>query len=355
MDYSDQAQKIRNGEELDVNRVEAYLKDTLPGLDGPVHIEQFPGGFSNLTYLVRVGDREMVLRRPPFGSKVETAHDMRREYDILSALRPVYQYCPEPLAYTDDASILDCSFYVMERLRGIILRRDLQDGFTLAPEQARVLSGKVLDVHLELHGVDYKQTGLSDFGRPEGYVRRQVEGWSKRYRNARTDDAPSFEEVMDWLAAKMPPDIGRGAVVHNDFRLDNVVLDTSDYMNIIGVLDWEMATIGDPLMDLGNSLGYWIQDDDPEELQMIRLMPTNVEGMLSRDELVARYAKKSGLSIDNFDFYYCFGLFRMAVIGQQIYYRYYHGLTRDERFKVLIVGIHILEQTAQKLIERSDL
>ena len=353
MDLIDGAASVREGEQLDLARVEEFLKDSISGLSGKLEIGQFPSGFSNLTYLISVGDREMVLRRPPFGRKAKTAHDMGREYRILKALNPVYPYCPKPLVYTEDESVMGCPFYVMERIRGIILRKNLPKGLELRPADARALCERLIDVHRELHSIDYKAVGLGDFGKPEGYVKRQVEGWSGRYRDARTPDAPDFEAVMDWLASKMPPDSPRHSIVHNDYKFDNVVLDAADPLKIIGVLDWEMAALGDPLMDLGSSLAYWVERNDPDNLQMVRMMPTNIEGALTRDELVARYAEKSGLSAENFDYYYCFGLFRLAVIAQQIYYRYYHKQTRDERFAMLVFAVKILEETALRVIERA--
>ncbi|HPI14007.1 MAG TPA: phosphotransferase family protein [Spirochaetota bacterium] len=353
MDLIDGAASVREGEQLDLARVEEFLKDSIPGLSGKLEIGQFPSGFSNLTYLISVGDREMVLRRPPFGRKAKTAHDMGREYRILKALNPVYPYCPKPLVYTEDESVMGCPFYVMERIRGIILRKNLPKGLELRPADARALCERLIDVHRELHSIDYRAVGLGDFGKPEGYVKRQVEGWSGRYRDARTPDAPDFEAVMGWLAAKMPPDSPHHSIVHNDYKFDNVVLDAANPLKIIGVLDWEMAALGDPLMDLGSSLAYWVEKNDPDNLQMIRMMPTNIEGALTRDELVARYAEKSGVPVGGFDYYYCFGLFRLAVIAQQIYYRYYHKQTRDERFAMLVFAVKILEETALGVVERA--
>jgi aminoglycoside phosphotransferase (APT) family kinase protein len=318
-------------------------------------IEQFPSGYSNLTYLVKVGGSELVLRRPPFGRKARTAHDMGREYRILKALHPVFPHCPKPLAFMEDESIMGCAFYVMERIRGIILRKNLPDELEFPPAQMRSLCENLLDVHCKLHSLDYKAIGLGGFGKPEGYVKRQVEGWSERYRTAHTPDAPPFEKVMQWLHDKMPPDFSKPAIIHNDYKLDNVVLAPQNPLKIIGVLDWEMATIGDPLMDLGSSLGYWVQSDDSPHFQAARTLPTNLPGALTRDELVKRYAEKAGITIDNFDFYLCFGLFRLAVIVQQIYYRFYHGQTKDERFRSLIVVAHTLEEEANKTIEQSGL
>ncbi|MGE5371178.1 MAG: phosphotransferase family protein [Solirubrobacterales bacterium] len=354
-DVTDRATSIRSGEELDPKKVLEFLKDSVPGLNGEIEIKQFPSGFSNLTYSVKVGDREMVLRRPPFGKKAKTAHDMGREYKILSALKPVFPYCPQPLVYTEDEAVMGCPFYVMERIPGIILRRDLPKGMELNPKEARTLSENLITVQYKLHSVDYAKAGLADFGKPEGYVRRQVEGWSGRYRDAKTPDAPDFEKVMQWLHDKMPGESGIVGIIHNDFKFDNAVLDPSNPMEIIGILDWEMATLGDPLMDLGSSLGYWVEQDDPAPLQAIRQMPTNLEGMLTRQEQFALYGELMGIKVDHFDFYYCFGLFRLAVIAQQIYYRFFHGQTKDPRFGALIAAVKVLEATALQVIEKSDL
>lgn len=350
MTLSDQSRPIRPDEGLDEAALEAFLRDSLPDLEGPVTVRQFPSGFSNLTYHLRIGGRELVLRRPPFGTKAQSAHDMKREFTILKALKPYYPYCPEALVYTEDDSVLGCPFYIMERLQGIILRKNLPEGLSFSAEDMHQLCETLLDVLVELHQVDYRQAGFDRIGRPEGYVRRQVEGWTRRYRKARTDDAPDFEAVMAWLTDQMPPDTASPAIIHNDYRFDNVVLEETRPRNIIGVLDWEMATVGDPLMDLGNTLAYWVQSDDSEELQAMRLMPTHLEGALTRRELVSRYAEKTGRAVDDFAFYSAFGLFRLAVIAQQIYYRYYHGQTKDERFKMLIFGVHILEKAAKRVM-----
>jgi aminoglycoside phosphotransferase (APT) family kinase protein len=355
MNYIDKTKPIREGEDFETAKVEAFLKAAIPGLEGALTVEQFPGGHSNLTYLLKIGGRELVLRRPPFGRKVKTAHDMGREYRIQKSLKPVFPYCPEPLAYAEDESIIGCPFYVMERIRGIILRRDLPKGLSFSPQETRALCEKLMDVYAALHHVDYKKAGLEGYGKPEGYVRRQVEGWSERYRNARTDDAPDFEPIMAWLHAKMPGESAIVSVIHNDYRFDNVVLDPMNPLEIIGVLDWEMATIGDPLMDLGGALAYWVDRADPPNMQAIRIAPTHLEGMMTRRELVSAYARRMGMTIENIDFYYCFGLFRLAVIAQQIYYRFYHGQTKDERFKLMIFAVHVLHEAAKNVIEASDL
>ena len=355
MQLIDSAEPARTGEELDASRLLPFLREAIPGLEGELEILQFPSGFSNLTYLVTCGDREMVIRRPPFGSKPKSGHDMKREFTILSALQDSFPYCPAPLLYSDDTSILGAPFFVMERLRGTIIRRSLPPGLEMSPPQIRALFDRLIDVFVELHSLDPDSVGLSEFGRAAGYVERQIEGWSRRFRRARTPDVPDFESVMAWLAEKMPAAGERGRVIHNDFRLDNVVLDPNDHSRIIGVLDWEMATIGDPLMDLGASLAYWIQADDPRELLSMRLMPTHLEGAPTRAEVVERYAERSGLDVGAFDFYYCYGLFRLAGIGQQIYYRFYNGQTRDPRMGIFGHATALLERAALGVIERSDL
>jgi aminoglycoside phosphotransferase (APT) family kinase protein len=297
-----------------------------------------------------VGDTEIVLRRPPFGSKPKSGHDMKREHDVLAALHGSFPYCPKPLLFSDDASIIGSPFYVMERIEGIIVRRDFPAALSPSPEKVGAIFDRVVDVHVELHSVDYRAIGLEDFGKPDGYVERQVAGWSGRYRRARTPDVPDCEGVMKWLEENRPADSGRGCIVHNDFRLDNLVLDPGDPRRIIGVLDWEMATLGDPLMDLGASLAYWVEQADPPGFQAMRMMPTNADGAPTRAEVVVRYAAKSGLEIGDFSFYYCYGLFRLAGIVQQIYYRSYHGQTEDPRFKNLNVWVSALAQAAENVV-----
>jgi aminoglycoside phosphotransferase (APT) family kinase protein len=346
MDANDRPSAVRPGEGLPLEALEACLKRHLPGAAGPLTAAQYPSGFSNLTYLLNLGGREVILRRPPFGTKAKSAHDMAREFRILEALHPVFPYCPRPLLYLDDPAVMETPFYLMAPIRGIILRKRLPPGLVLDPGAMRALCENLLDVQLALHAVDCRAVGLQALGRPEGYVQRQVDGWTARYAQARTPDAPDFAAVVAWLRRRMPPDAARAAIVHNDFKFDNVVLDPADALKIIGVLDWEMATVGDPLMDLGCSLAYWVEAQDPPELQAIRMSPTHLPGAPTRRELVARYVARSGLAPAPFAFYRCFGLFRLAVIAQQIYYRYYHRQTADQRFASLIFAVQILEKTA---------
>ncbi|MCG8634624.1 MAG: phosphotransferase family protein, partial [Desulfobacterales bacterium] len=342
-------------EEIDSRSVETFLRDAVPDLTGPVEISQFPSGFSNLTYEIRSGSRRMVLRRPPIGAKVDKGHDMEREFRVLSALYPVFPRCPRPLAYCDDSGLIGAPFFVMEKLSGIILRKDLPEGLEFPESRARQLCENLTDTLAEIHAIDMEAAGLASIGKPEGYVRRQVEGWSGRYRKAGTEDAPDCEAVMEWLADKMPADTDSPVMVHNDYKMDNLVLDPGQPDRITGILDWEMATYGDPLMDLGNSLAYWVEAGDPEELQMMRTMPTNLPGALTRQQIIERYGEKTGRDVGEFEYYYCFGLFRLACIAQQIYNRYFHGLTKNKRFAMLIFGVHALEKTAMQIIEQSKL
>lgn len=355
MTYHDQPQAVRPGEGLPVDRLETYLKDRLPGLEGPLTIMQYPSGASNLTYRVTCGERHLVLRRPPFGTKAATAHDMGREYKVLSALSAHWPYAPRPLIYCADADVIGSPFYLMEHCQGIILRREIPAGILDSPAKVRALFERYVEILVELHSLDYAAVGLGDLGKPQGYVARQVRGWCKRFRAARTPDEPDCEAIMAWLLEKMPAEAARPGIIHNDYKFDNIVLDRDNPQRIIAVLDWEMTTIGDPLMDLGSTLGYWVEATDPPERHRVRSMPTHQAGALSRREFVDLYGRLSGLRMENFDFYYCFGLFRLIVIIQQIYYRYYHGQTRNKRFKEFAQGIPVLEKAARNLISGSAL
>jgi aminoglycoside phosphotransferase (APT) family kinase protein len=298
IDWRDKSAEVRPGEELAADKLEPYLKSRLPDLDGPLTVRQFPSGFSNLTYLLRVGDQELVLRRPPFGAKIKSAHDMGREYKILSSLVITYPKAPRPLLFCDDESVLGAPFYIMTRLKGIILRPQMPEEMNPPPEVMGRIADSLISNLVELHGVDYQGTGLADLGKPEGYIQRQIEGWTRRYQNARTDEIPEMERAAGWLAENSPVESG-AALIHNDYKYDNIVLDPADWSQIIGVLDWEMTTIGDPLMDLGTSLGYWVQPDDPEEIQALQFSPTTLPGNPTRQELVSRYEQLSGRQVDH--------------------------------------------------------
>ena len=355
MPLTDQSTEVRSGEELDAARIDPYLKSHISGLRGGVQISQFPGGASNLTYLLKYPEQEFVLRRPPFGHKAKSAHDMGREFRILNQLRDAFPYCPKAYVHCTDEAVIGAEFYVMERVKGIILRSELPAELKLDAAKTEALCKSFIERLVELHQVDYRACGLGDLGKPQGYVERQISGWTERYEKARTDDAPSWEKVARWLDDKKPADHPVASLVHNDYRFDNVILDPDNPMRIIGVLDWELTTLGDPLMDLGNSLAYWIQADDPAPVQLMRRQPSHAPGMLTREQFVAYYAERAGIRIDNFDFYYTYGLFRLAGIVQQIYYRFFHGQTRDKRFAQFIHMNTLLERMALQVIGRSAL
>jgi aminoglycoside phosphotransferase (APT) family kinase protein len=337
----DRAAPVRPGEELDVAALQAYLGGRLPGFAGPVEVRQFPRGFSNLTYLVRAGGRELVLRRPPFGADVRGGHDVVREHRILAALHPVWPKVPRPVLCCDDPSVLGAPFYLMERVAGVVLRDRPPAGVTLDEATMRGVCLAAVDTLAELHAVDWRAAGLEGLGRPEGYVRRQVEGWTARWQASMTDAVPEMDEAAAWLAAHLPAE-GAPAVIHNDFKYDNLVLDPADLTRARAVLDWEMATLGDPLMDLGTTLAYWAEAADPPELKMFGV--THLPGNLDRRGVVERYAAKTGRDLSGISFHHAYGLFKVAVIAQQIYARYRAGKTKDPRFAGLL---HVVRAAAR--------
>lgn len=344
IDLVDKPATIRPGEELDVEKLKSYLGPILDLDVSDLSITQFPGGFSNLTYQLSSGGHKWVLRRPPFGSKVKSAHDMSREFRILSALQDVFAYGPRPVHFCQDHSVLGCDFYLMNYIEGLVIRKDYPPGLNLTPDQVHRQLLNFFDVLGDLHSVNLVQAGLADFGRPEGYVRRQVEGWAKRWQAAVTPDTVDMNGVIRWLLERMPPESGKASVIHNDYKLDNVIFSATDPLKVIGVLDWEMATVGDPLMDLGCTLAYWVEEGDPPFHRQYRTMPSDTPGAPRRAEVIARFSERTGIPFANFPFYFCFGQFRLAVIGQQIYYRYYHGVTQDQRFAMMVEKTRCLKQ-----------
>ncbi|MFD7569300.1 phosphotransferase family protein [Streptomyces sp. NPDC059810] len=345
---------VRTEDAFDVERVHTWLTQHVDGLEGPSpDVVQFTGGASNLTYLLRYPHlaTELILRRPPAGKKAGSAHDMAREYHVQEALGPAFPLVPTVRALCQDSDVIGADFYVMDKVPGLILRGRLPRGMTLAPDGARALSEAFVDTLTDLHQVDPAAAGLADLGRGDGYVRRQVEGWTRRYTQARTWNTPSFRRVTAWLADHQPDDVAT-CVIHNDWRLDNLVLDETD-LHVTGVLDWEMATLGDPLMDLGSALAYWVQADDDRIAQAIRRQPSHLPGMLTRAEIVERYCDRMGLPADNWPFYEAFGLFRLAVIAQQIYYRYHHKQTRNPAFRHLWLAVNYLDHRCRSVIRRS--
>jgi aminoglycoside phosphotransferase (APT) family kinase protein len=349
------ASAVRDEDAFDVAAVDAWLREhaseAVPG-EGEPSVRQFTGGSSNLTYLLEYPGGKLILRRPPAGRKAASAHDMKREYDVQRSLAPVFPHVAPMVAHCDDESVIGSEFYVMGFVEGRILRGRIPEEERPSPQQARAICESVWDTLIDLHNVDPVAAGLDQLGKGHGYVGRQVAGWSERYRRAKTWNVPSFEPVMKWLDANQPDDVAT-CIIHNDFRLDNLVLDPQDMTKVIGVLDWEMATLGDPLMDLGGSMSYWQQADDPKWTRMMQLQPSDLPGMMKRREVVDYYCSKTGRSPDNWAFYEVFGMFRLAGIVQQIYYRYHHKQTTNPKFKRFWLVSHVLNRRCRQVIREA--
>jgi aminoglycoside phosphotransferase (APT) family kinase protein len=350
---------VRPGEGVDEDALRRWLAATVPELvpaGARVSVRQFPAGFSNLTYLVSIagedGTRAYVLRRPPRGVKPGIAHDMGREHSILAALHPLGVPVPRPIVRCDDASVIGAPFYLMEFVDGVILRGP-------TPSDVRVDTGASIDVQRalsetfvatlnQLHAVDVRRGPLAALGKPDGYVQRQVDGWTRRWHASRTEDVPDVETVAKWLAAHIPHSQD-AVLLHNDFKYDNLVLDCGTMRQVVAILDWEMATIGDPLMDLGTSLAYWVEAADAPIFRSLGLGVTALPGSYTRAELVRAYAEASGRDVTNAPYYYVFGLFKVAVIAQQIYARHTQGLTSDARFAALGAVVSALGTQAERV------
>lgn len=349
----DQPTQTRAGEELDIQKLQDYLRDKVPGFDKEVSIKQFPGGYSNLTYFIQADDHEYVLRRPPFGANIKSAHDMEREFTVLTKLHEAgFTKVPDAVHLCVDESVMGVKFYLMTRVKGVILRNRLPKDFSVSEEAFRTLSKATIDELVKLHQIDIHASGLDVLGKPEGYVQRQVEGWIKRYVNAQTDDIAPMKEVAEWMQKNIPTS-SHTSFIHNDFKYDNLVLNPNDVTEIIAILDWEMATVGDPLMDLGTTLAYWAEASDPDSLKPFNL--TWMPGNFTRREVVEYYQQRSGTQVDNMVFFYAFGAFKVGVICQQIYQRYKQGLTKDPRFASLIHVIKACGENARSTIERNKI
>lgn len=344
--------QVREGEEVDTAALERYLGSH--GLGGRVEVSQFPAGSSNLTYLVELGEEEYVLRRPPFGNTVKTAHDMRREFDALSKLSRVYAPAPRPLLFCDDEAVIGSEFYLMERRRGLIIRGALPETKLASQEERLAVCRAFIRNFADLHSIDYEAAGLGELGHPDGYNRRQVEGWTKRYFAAKTHDWPELESSIAWLNNQIPVESG-SALIHNDYKFDNVMLDPEDLTRVVAVLDWEMVTIGDPLMDLGTTLGYWMSPEVGDEFLSMPFNPRVLMENISHEEIVEMYAASSHRDVSNILFYYVFGTFKIAVICQQIYARYVTGFTRDNRFADLNEVVAAFGKLAWRAIERHNI
>lgn len=352
---------IRQGEEINLLKLNDFMQSALPGFEPIIEIAQFPGGYSNLTYFLKTAGKGYVLRRPPFGAKdIKGGHDMGREYKILSALQANgYQKIPVPLVYLEDESVMGCPFYIMERVEGVILRA--KDAPKLlnstGPEMMQKMSEALCDNLVGLHAIDILASdgqlpALINIGKPEGYIQRQVEGWHKRYVASQTDELPAMDNLASWLKANLPAE-GKSTLLHNDYKYDNLVLNADDWSDILAVLDWEMTTVGDPMMDLGTTLSYWAEAGDGMFEKGFNL--SWLPGNLTRQEFANRYAEKSGRDVSNILYFYVFGLFKNSVVIQQIYSRYQKGLTKDERFADLIHGVKALSKKGVNSLEKGKM
>ena len=341
---------IRPGEELNEANLQAFLRENLGARNREIEISQFPAGSSNLTYCIKIGAEEYVLRRPPFGNQVKSAHDMSREFNVLSKLSKVYSPAPKPLIYCADAAVIGSEFYLMQRRNGLIIRGKSPEILESSPQMQRKICASFVENLANLHALDYREINLGDLGKPVGYARRQVEGWTKRYFNAKTGEHAELEKAIEWLNANIPDSNG-AALVHNDYKFDNIMLNPENLAEIVAVLDWEMTTVGEPLMDLGTTLGYWMSKEVDEELLAQPFNPRVLMENISRSELVEMYVEKSGKDVSNILFYYVFGTFKIAVIAQQIYSRFVKGFTQDKRFARFNVFVNALGVIALRAIK----
>jgi len=346
-----QAGQVRAGEELDLERLNPWLLDRISGLSGLPEVTQYSGGASNWTYCLSYAERDVILRRAPAGTKAKGAHDMGREHRLQAALKPHYDYVPAMLAHSNDESLVGAEFYVMEKLDGVVPRQNFPRGFDVSRQHAKQLCFNAVDSLVELHNVDYRAAGLSELAKGTGYINRQVEGWIKRYENVVTWHVPSAKGVAQWLRENQPKQ-ELLCLTHNDFRLDNMVLNAQNPAQVEGILDWELATIGDPWLDLATMLVYWIQADDDFIARGTRRQPTHVPGMLSRDEVREYYLSKTQWPEQDFRFYEVLSSYRLAGIAQQIYYRYHKKQTRNPQFKNIWVLVNYLQRRCRKLIKQ---
>ena len=343
---------VRPDERFDETRLVEFLRGKLPGTKESLSVRQFGGGKANLTYLLRYGaDHEYVLRRPPLGPFAPSAHDMGREYRVLSVLHRAFPFAPRAYLYCEDKAVIGAPFFIMERRHGVVVRERLPARFAADADAPRRMSRALVDALAAFHAVDYAALGLSELGRPAGFIKRQVEGWNRRWHAAKGEDDARVDDVYGWLSAELP-ESGYHSLAHNDYKLDNTMFALEDPGRIVAVFDWDMCTLGDPLSDLGMLLTYWTQPDDPPSVKAIGTMPAGDHAFFTRDEIVARYAEASGRDLRQMRFYHVLGVFRLLVILQQIYIRYQRGFTQDARFAKLGASVDALTDWALQLIDR---
>jgi aminoglycoside phosphotransferase (APT) family kinase protein len=324
---------VRKGEELNLPVLEQFLRSHIGNLpNSPLELLQFSAGHSNLTYQIKVGEWEAVLRRPPLGPVAPKAHDMEREFKIISELHPVFSVTPKPILFSDQLDIVDSPFFIMERKNGIVIDTSFPDEITVTKELCQQLSEIMVNKLVELHGINYKETRLGAISKPEGFMERQIHGWIGRYERAKTDEVDAVDTLKKYLTEHIPVEPS-AAIIHYDYKFNNAMFN-ENLSEMVGLFDWEMTTVGDPLADLGVVMGYWHEANDPEELKMgLGKAPVTVnEGFFTRTQFIELYAKKSGRDVTNMNYYLTFAYFKLAVICQQIYYRYKKGQTNDLRF-----------------------
>jgi len=348
-DMPPESTPVREGEQIDTQALAGYLRGKLEGVESGLTVRQFPGGHSNLTYLLETGGREYVLRRPPLGPVAPKAHDMAREYNVLRAVHPLFPPAPRVFLLCDDPAVIGAIFFVMERRHGLVLRRELPSPYASDSDFGRRVSEAFVDCLAALHAVDVNRAML---GKPAGFLERQVSGWAERWQRAQTETLPQMDQLVRWLTDRLPQS-PPPTLVHNDYKLDNLMLDLNDPSRVEAVLDWEMATAGDPLVDLGCVLCYWPEAGDPlvrrEALSSITTLP----GWFTRAQLVERYARITGRDVSGLGYYEVFGIFKIAVVLQQIYFRYHRGQTRDERFRNFDERVRGLVEIAADVAEKA--
>jgi aminoglycoside phosphotransferase (APT) family kinase protein len=349
-----EAVPARLGEELDAAVVADYLRLRLPRTDGDLEIVQFIGGRANLTYLLRFGAQEYVLRRPPPPPVAPGAHDMAREYRVLSALHPLFPLAPHAYLFCEDESVMGVPFFVMERRQGLVIRRDMPPQYVHDLALQRRMATALVEALADLHQVDVQAAGLERLGRPDGFMARQIAGWTRRWERAKPFESPIMEEVTAWINSHVPPS-PPATLVHNDYKLDNTMLDADDPGRLIAIFDWDMCTLGDPLADLGQLLCYWPEAGDPAARIEAFPSPTLLPGFLTRAEVVQRYAERNGADVSHIAFYEAYGLWRTATVVAQLFMLYQQGQSKDERLSTYDRRMQAFAEAAQDVIQHAPL
>jgi aminoglycoside phosphotransferase (APT) family kinase protein len=348
---------VRPGEQLDWGALAAWLRprlaEALPGVDGRLEIRQFPNGSANLTYLLRVGARELVLRRPPMGQIAPGAHDMKREYRVLSRLWRHFDRAPRAYLFCDDPAVLGADFFVMERRQGEVVRTAIPAALRAHPDIGRRIGFALVDAMAELHALDPAACDLDGLGKPEGFIERQVSGWARRWELARFDDSPAAMDELHRRLVREMPALSRASIVHNDLKLDNCQFDPVDPNRVTSIFDWDMATLGDPLIDLGTLLNYWPDPADPEDAQRASNPGLTSMGLPTRAQITARYAARTGVDVTAARWWEAFALWKTVVVVQQLHRRWVRGESTDSRMEHIADRIPSLIAAARTVLDRA--